>query len=108
MPFTIIGSQLAMNQFNSRLHLFIGGLLLVGGMFASTFVQSYPAFVVLFPSLFGVASGLTYVIPMNVAWQYFPGREGLVTGLIDTSYGLGSALFGNVLNQFINPDNVEI
>lgn len=45
---------------------------------------------------------------MNIAWQYFPGREGLIAGLIDTSYGLGAAMYGNVLNSLINPAHVEM
>lgn len=108
MPFTIIGAHLAQNHMNARLQLFIAGVLIVGGMILSTLTKNFAVFVLMYPGLSGVASGLTYIVPMNMGWLYFPGREGLITGLIDTSYGLGAALFGNVLNWLINPDRVPM
>lgn len=108
MPFTVIGSHLAQNHMNARLQLFIAGVIMIGGMIAATFTKNFALFVILYPGLSGVASGLTYVVPMNMGWQYFPGREGLITGLIDTSYGLGAALFGTVLNSLINPTHEPI
>lgn len=57
--------------------------------------------------LFGVCGGMTYVVPMNIAWQYFPGREGLITGVIDSSFGMGGAMFGHLMSRMINPEHID-
>ena len=108
MPFTIIGSHLAQNHMNPRLQLGIAALINIGGMLLSSITSNYALFVFLYPSLSGIAGGLTYVVPMNIGWQYFPGREGLITGLVDTSYGLGAALYGTVFNKLLNPNHEEM
>jgi len=107
MPFVILGSHLTQNNMNPRLQLLIGGCIGVFGCFASGYTDSYPAFIVLFPMLFGICGGMTYVVPMNIAWQYFPGREGLITGIIDSSFGMGGAMFGHLMSRMINPEHIE-
>ena len=107
MPFGILGSHLAQNDFNPKLQYLIGGGLGVLGVFFSSFTTNYHIFVILFPVLFGICSGFTYIVAMNIAWQYYPGREGFVSGVIDTSFGLGGAIFGWMMYEMINPEHKE-
>ena len=46
----------------------IAGILIVAGMILSTFTKNFAVFVFFYPALSGVASGLTYVVPMNIGW----------------------------------------
>jgi len=41
----------------------------------------------------GFATGFTYMVGVYIGWLYFPGNEGLVSGLIIGSLGPGSFIF---------------
>lgn len=105
MPFAILGSHLAQNGFNPKLQLLIGGGTGIIGVFLSSFTTNYHLFVILYPVLFGACSGFTYIVAINIAWQYYPGREGFVSGIIDTAFGLGGAIFGWMTYELINPEH---
>ena len=42
-----------------------------------------------------------------VSWEHFPERKGLVTGVIDGGYGLGSLAYVQIARAVVNPDNLE-
>ena len=50
--------------------------------------------------------GITYFVPMVCAWEYFPERKGLVTGIIVGAYGLGAFIYIQVSTKIVNPDNL--
>lgn len=51
----------------------------------------------------GIGAGTCYMVPLMVAWEYFPTRRGLVTGLIDGAYGLGAFSYTLVSRHIVNP-----
>ena len=57
----------------------------------------------LFAITFGIANGLTMAIAMNVAWSYFPNKEGMVTGIISANFSVGGFIFGMVSIELVNP-----
>jgi hypothetical protein len=40
---------------------------------------------------------------VSIAWQYFPGREGLISGIIIGGFGVGSFIFTYLSTFLINP-----
>ena len=56
---------------------------------------------------YGIATGLTYSVPLNIAWMYFPKRVGIISGLIIAGFGLGGLIFGLVSTNFVNPDGIN-
>ena len=58
----------------------------------------------LFCVTFGIANGLTYVVPLHIAWQYFPNKEGLISGLVVGGFGLGGFIFDLVSTAIVNPE----
>ena len=48
---------------------------------------------------------MTYMVPVHHGWLWFPGRPGLVSGLIIAGFGFGSLIFNNVARDIVNPDN---
>ena len=62
----------------------------------------------LFSVAYGVANGLTYVVPLHIAWQYFPNREGLVSGIIVGGFGIGGFIFSLVSTNLVNPDDSDV
>lgn len=57
---------------------------------------------------YGIANGLTYVVPLHICWQYFPKREGLVSGIIVGGFGLGGFIFSLVSTNLVNPDDSDV
>ena len=69
--------------------------------------QDFTAFVLLFSVGFGLCNGLTYMVPMEHGWRWFPEKPGLVSGIIIGGFGIGTFVFGIVCNSIVNPDNLE-
>lgn len=69
--------------------------------------MNHYAFIALFSISYGIATGLTYSVPLHIAWMYFPKKEGLISGLIIAGYGLGGFIFGLVSTHYINPDDIN-
>ena len=74
----------------------MGGVIGIGGCFFSSLTDNFWIFLILFAIPFGIANGLTYAVAMNVAWSYFPNKEGMVSGIISASFSLGAFIFGLV------------
>jgi OFA family oxalate/formate antiporter-like MFS transporter len=73
-----------------------GGTIALSGIFASSYMKSLNAFIVLYGGLSGIGSGMMYFVPLVCGWEWFPKRRGLVTGIIVGSYGLGSFIFTQI------------
>lgn len=75
-------------------------------MFCSSYVENIIAFVALYGVLFGLASGLNFMIPIVECNLYFPGRKMYVNGFILIGTGLGSLIFGIFSYSFLNPSKI--
>mmetsp|Transcript_21806 Transcript_21806/g.33725 ORF Transcript_21806/g.33725 Transcript_21806/m.33725 type:complete len:145 (-) Transcript_21806:838-1272(-) len=72
-------------------------------------------FVLLFSLSFGIANGLTYIVPLHLAWSYFrvrkdsdkKGREGLITGIVVAGFGLGGLVFDFASSELMNPEQID-
>lgn len=42
-----------------------------------------------------------------MAWNYFPEKRALVTGLLHTSQGCGSGVFVQLSTLYVNPDGIN-
>lgn len=104
MPSIILGSFLAKNHMNPKLQIFIGGSVGIVGCYFSSIVKSYYSFLILFSVSFGIANGLTYIVPLHIAWMYFPKKEGFIAGIIIGSFGLGGFIYGLISSYIVNPN----
>ena len=52
----------------------------------------------------GIGCGTCYFVALICAWEWFPQRKGLVTGLILGGYGFGSFIFAQISTWLVNPD----
>ena len=57
--------------------------------------------------IYGFALSCTYYQTVKNCWKYFPEKKELMTGIIFSSFGLGSFVFTSIADQIINPDNLE-
>ena len=55
-----------------------------------------------------MGGGISYLIPYNNAYKYFPNNKGLVSGIICSGYGIGAFIMSLVVLALINPDNEKV
>ena len=68
-------------------------------------MTNFYAFLCLFSIGFGICNGLTYMVPMNHGWLWFPERPGLISGIIIGGFGIGTFVFNFVCTAIVNPNN---
>ena len=44
-----------------------------------------------------------FATPLPLAWKWFPGRKGVVSGFILGGFGAGSTLFNMISSKYANP-----
>jgi len=47
------------------------------------------------------------MVPLICAWEYFPHKKGLMTGIIIGAYGFGSFIFALVSSHLVNPNKAN-
>lgn len=87
--------------------LFFGGLGISGCYSSTFFKEDFMSFMLLFTISFGLVNGATYMTAVSVAWQYFPGKEGVLSGIIIGGFGLGGFIFPFLSQKLINPEDVS-
>ena len=75
------------------------------GFLSSSFARSAPLFAFLYGGFHGIGNGLSYMVPVQCAWNYFPKRRGLAGGLIISAFGVGAFIFSQLSTLLINPHN---
>ena len=56
--------------------------------------------------LIGFSFGLLYILPLKLAYAYFPDKKGLAGGLILAAGSIGSILWSFITVELVNPNNV--
>ena len=46
---------------------------------------------------------MCYFVALICAWEWYPDRKGLVTGLTLGGYGFGSFIFAQISTKLVNP-----
>jgi MFS family permease len=105
-----IGSNAAKRKIlHPKLHLLIGGMIGIGGCYLSSYVPSnnFKLFQFAFTVTYGLGTGSTYMLHLYLAWQCFPGKEGVLSGVIIGGFGLGGFVFTYLSDYFVNPNEVD-
>ena len=97
---TVISGRLQDRQ-GPRVSVIVGGLLLAGGYFLSSFTTSLWMLYVSFGIVGGFGGGFGYAAPMPVASKWFPDKRGLVVGVMVGAYAAASAIFGSIATYLI-------
>ena len=61
----------------------------------------------MFCMCYGLGTGLVYTTVLFHAWLYFPGREGVVSGVMLTGFGCGGLISTLLSSYFVNPNGVD-
>lgn len=94
-------------NWSPKLVIFSGGTFALAGFYASSYTTALGPFLSLYCLMYGLGTGTCYIPPMVVAWEYFPERKGLMTGIIIGAYGFGSFFFSLISTQLVNPEHKD-
>jgi len=81
------------------------GVLIAGGFLGCAYLGQAEAFVWVYGVTIGLGAGYASFTPIWRAWEFFPQRQGLITGLIVLGYGVGPGALGLLFTFLVNPDN---
>ena len=91
-------------KLGTRIMTIIATISLIGSQLIIYFFIDYYLVIISY-ILFGVAGSLTYFQTLKNCWKYFPGKEGLVSGIIFSAFGLSSFIFTSIGDLIINKDH---
>ena len=88
-------------KFGPRITAAFGGLLVALGWIGASYAQSPGWLYLSYGVLGGIGTGLAYIPSVSCGIKWFPGKKGLVTGVIIFGFGFGTAFLSPVLTRFI-------
>ncbi|CDW78984.1 UNKNOWN [Stylonychia lemnae] len=83
--------------------IIVGSTIALGGIFASSFAQSFQTFAALYGVFYGLGIGISYMAPLMCGWEHYPHRKGLVSGIVIGGFGFGSFVFDIISTFLVNP-----
>lgn len=101
-----IGASLQ-KKYHPRVIMGAGCTLMCSSFFISSYVTSWWVFVFSYGVMFPLGVGIVYYTPMMCAWEWFPERRGMVSGIIVAGYGFGSSITGMISTKIVNPNNLQ-
>jgi hypothetical protein len=75
----ILGSSFGINlsqKYSPFKVVFICDILLLASVLIVSFMENLAGYIVVYMICFGVTSGMIYLIPIRIAWVYFPNKKG--------------------------------
>ena len=81
----------------------MGGAVSLTGVFCSSYAQDLEWYLFFYCVMNGLGCGMCYFVALICAWEWYPDRKGLVTGLTLGGYGFGSFIFAQISTKLVNP-----
>lgn len=91
----------------SWLQIAAGGTIAIVGVQLSISLNDWSVFKLVFPISIGLGTGLVYSVILFQAWKMFPGREGVISGIIIAGFGLGGYVFISASTHIMNPQGIN-
>ncbi len=90
---------------NPKLQVFLGGMLICGSLHICSYIKNYVLFIFIYSVVVGMSFGILYMPGLKNAWQYFPSKKGLISGLILSCFSVGAILWTIISKAVSNPRN---
>lgn len=99
---SILGGRLQ-DRFGPRFTVIVGGFILGAGFFIASFTTSAAPWLlwISYGVFGGLGMGFTYSTTIACAQKWFPGKRGLITGVIVSALGFGGVLFTPLVETLI-------
>ena len=106
--FGMIVAGLWQDRKGPRLVGSVGGILLGAGCLLASFIGDTKAGLILaYGIVAGVGVGFAYVTPIATCIKWFPDKRGFIVGLSVMGFGVGSLIFGPLLEALIGHDPAQ-
>ena len=92
-------------KIGTRVMTIIATISLIGSQLIIYFFIDYYLLIISY-ILFGVAGSLTYFQTLKNCWKYFSGKEGFISGIIFSAFGLSSFIFTSIGDLIINKESI--
>lgn len=105
--FTTMISGRLLDKFGPGLIATVGSILYGGGVILTGFADSLHELYIYYGIIAGIGIGFVYVCPLATAMKWFPGKKGMVTGIVVGAFGLGSLVFKTLIQKSISDYGVS-
>jgi len=97
-----LGSVL-MDYLHPRVQLTLGGGIYVLSLFVSSYQTNFYLYLFFYSVVVGVSYGTIYMIPLKLAYAYYPSNKGQVGGIILASSSIGAIVWTFLSVGLVNP-----
>ncbi|MBU0534438.1 MAG: OFA family MFS transporter [Candidatus Omnitrophica bacterium] len=98
--FMVIGGMCE-KRYGPKVTATLGGVLMCSGWVLSYFTKSLLWLYITYGVLAGIGTGLGYLPSISTGIKWFPEKRGLVTGIVISGFGFGSAFLAPLAARFI-------
>lgn len=98
-----MGAGILSRRVSVRLNMIFSAALFLAGFVLASRADSLPILSISYGVLCGTASGFAYNSVMSVIPRWFPGRQGLISGVLLLGFGTSSMMIGSVFTA-LTPD----
>lgn len=85
----------------------VGGFAIAGTLFFCSFISNFYLFVGLYSIVIGFGFGVIYMVALRNAWQFYPSKKGMLSGIIMSCYSVGAILWVIITKELANPHNLK-
>lgn len=98
----VIGGKLSV-KYSTRVVVIMGGVILSLGFFLASLVTAKISWLLwlTYGVMGGIGMGFTYSTTISLAQRWFPGKKGLITGVLISALGFGGVIFTPLIETFI-------
>ncbi len=101
-----LGLQLS-KIFNPLAVLVVAQVLQAVTVFVSSYMMNFWLFVLFYGIMFGLITGIGFMVPIYECNNYLVGKKMYINGFILIGTGLGSVVFGEFSYNFLNPHDAS-
>lgn len=98
---SLVGGALTVRKVKRLFLLISSGLLLLAGFYAASFSQQLIHFYVFYGVFCGFGVGLSYNVIISSVTKLFPGKQGLVSGILMMGFGFGGLVLGSFCSSLL-------
>ena len=98
---------LLQKKMNTKLLLTITSTAVISAIFLASRAQTWSTFKLIYVTVFPMAAGIMFYVPICCAWEWFTVGRGFITGLLYGAFGMGAFTFDFITVAIVNPDNLQ-
>ena len=101
--FFVVATSKLIPVVNPKIILAVGGIIGVLFLYISACMHSFGLWYIFYVLSWSIGNGTTYIVAIHHGWLWFPGKPGLISGIILAGFGLATLIFNNVAMLIVNP-----